>query len=199
MHHLRLSHRAGDALGLPEQLRELRDIECHDPAGRCRSTRGARHEREIRHDPRQLSLVHHLPVPALGTGADRGRATLDGAAGAAPDAPRPWQPRPLRSAGGPARWDGRFPRRERGLHVPAHRRLAHALQPAPADGGGAWLEDHSTYGTFVNDEPVRGASSCGSVTALRTRQPGRRMRLVQAVEDDGTRVRQRSSAFRSWT
>ena len=72
MLHLRLSHRCAALPGLPERLRELRDIELTMlPAGAA-ALGALAYEREIRRDPRQLSLVQHLPVPALGTAQTTG-------------------------------------------------------------------------------------------------------------------------------
>jgi pSer/pThr/pTyr-binding forkhead associated (FHA) protein len=48
-----------------------------------------------------------------------------------------------------------------------------------------WLEDHSTYGTFVNDEKVSGRIELRAGDRLRIGSPGVECELVLAVDDDG--------------
>ena len=50
-----------------------------------------------------------------------------------------------------------------------------------------WLEDHSTYGTFVNDEPgERRASQLRVGDRVRLGSPGVALEPDPAVDDDGT-------------
>ena len=185
MLHLRLSHRCAALPGLPERLRELRDIELTMlPAGAA-ALGALAHEREIRRDPRQLSLVQHLPVPALGTAQTTGerRSTV----------PPELHPTHLVHGshayalrGRPLALGSGVPTDRRGLRVdagPGVSRLHCSLRRQ--DGGGVWLEDHSTYGTFVNDERVSGRIELRVGDRLRIGSPGVECELVQAVEDDG--------------
>jgi len=52
--------------------------------------------------------------------------------------------------------------------------------------GYAWLEDRSTYGTFVNESPVRGAVALRVGDRVRLGNPGITLELIQVVDDDGT-------------
>jgi len=52
--------------------------------------------------------------------------------------------------------------------------------------GHAWLEDRSTYGTFVNESPVRGAVALRVGDRVRLGNPGVTLELIQVVDDDGT-------------
>jgi hypothetical protein len=183
--HVRLSHRYAALPGLAARLSELRDVE---PAvlPRGAAALGAlAWEREIRRDRRQLTLVQRLPVPGLAAvqTAREGRATV-------PLALRPTHlvhasrayalhGRPLTLGSGP-------PAGARGLELPAGpgvSRLHCSLQLT--NGGGVWLEDHSTYGTYVNEERISGRVELRAGDRLRIGSPGVECELVRAVDEDG--------------
>ena len=81
-----------------------------------------------------------------------------------------------------------------GSAVPGDRR-ALPLEPGPGisrshctlsgEGGAVWLDDHSTYGTFVNGERVTGRVELRAGDRLRVGSPGVECELVRAVDDDG--------------
>jgi pSer/pThr/pTyr-binding forkhead associated (FHA) protein len=48
-----------------------------------------------------------------------------------------------------------------------------------------WLDDHSTYGTFVNGDRVTGRVELRASDRLRVGSPGVECELVRAVDDDG--------------
>ena len=48
-----------------------------------------------------------------------------------------------------------------------------------------WLEDLSTYGTFVNGERIGGRMSLQAGDRLRLGTPGVECELVRVVDDDG--------------
>jgi hypothetical protein len=50
---------------------------------------------------------------------------------------------------------------------------------------GVWLEDLSTYGSFVNGERVGGRASLRAGDRLRLGSPGVECELVRVVDDDG--------------
>jgi hypothetical protein len=47
------------------------------------------------------------------------------------------------------------------------------------------VEDHSTHGSFVNDQPVRGRTLLATGDRLRLGTPGIELRLIAVVKDDG--------------
>jgi pSer/pThr/pTyr-binding forkhead associated (FHA) protein len=51
--------------------------------------------------------------------------------------------------------------------------------------GHAWLEDRSTYGTFVNGNPVRGTVALRVGDRVRLGSPGVSLDLIQVVDDHG--------------
>ncbi len=48
------------------------------------------------------------------------------------------------------------------------------------------VEDHSTYGSFVNDEKVSGRTALTVGDRLRLGSPGVTLELIQLVNDHGT-------------
>jgi len=50
---------------------------------------------------------------------------------------------------------------------------------------GPWLEDHSTYGTFLNGERVSGRVALRAGDRLRIGSPGIECELVRVVDGDG--------------
>ena len=53
------------------------------------------------------------------------------------------------------------------------------------DADGAWLEDQSTYGTFLNGERVGGRVALRAGDRLRLGNPGLELELVRVEEGDG--------------
>ena len=51
--------------------------------------------------------------------------------------------------------------------------------------GSVMIEDHSTYGSFVNDERVVGSTALTVGDRLRLGTPGVTLELIQLVNDDG--------------
>ena len=182
--HLRLSHRFAPLPGLHERLAEIRDCEA------VRLPRGAAalgalaYEQFLRRDGRGLTLVQHLPVP-LRPGPVRPLA----AAASVPAAMRPTHAvvasRAYRISPHPLTL---------GSAVPGDRR-ALLLEPGPgvsrshctlwSDGDATWLEDHSTYGTFVNGDRIAGRVALRAGDRVRVGSPGVECELVRVVDDDG--------------
>ena len=179
---LRLSHRFEGLPGLDEALAGIRD---------CRITRLPRgaaalgalaHEAALRQDGRALSLVQQLPLAAT---------TAPVAANAPGRVPPDARPTHLVL-------DGRAYRLGAvaltiGSSVPPGRR-ALAVEAGPGISrshcsvtveDGAWLDDHSTYGTWLNGERVGGRAELRAGDRIRLGTPGVECLLVRAVEDDG--------------
>jgi hypothetical protein len=182
--HLRLSHRFALLPGLHERLAEIRDCEV------VRLPRGAAalgalaYERFVRRDGRGLTLVQHLPVPLR---ADTVRA-------AAPEDSVPVAMRPTHAViASRAYRISRHPL-TLGAAVPGDRR-ALPLEPGPgvsrshctlwSDADATWLEDHSTYGTFVNGDRIAGRVALRVGDRVRVGSPGVECELVRVVDDDG--------------
>jgi hypothetical protein len=182
---IRLSHRCAALPGLAERLGELRDVQLGTLPRGAAALGALAFETEIRRDQRQLTLVQHLPVPALGAAPPAVRRSA---------IPADMRPTHLvhgslayRLAGRPLTLGADVPRDRRGVRVesgPGVSRLHCSLRHQ--DGGEIWLEDHSTYGTFVNEERIAGRIELRAGDRLRIGSPGVECELVRAVDDDGT-------------
>ena len=53
------------------------------------------------------------------------------------------------------------------------------------DAAGAWLEDRSTYGTYLNGERVGGRAALRAGDRLRLGNPGVELEMVRVVDGDG--------------
>jgi FHA domain len=182
---LRLSSRFAAFPGLEARLAGIRDCDI------ARLPRGAAAlgalawESNIRRDRGALTLVQQLPVALRGgvtPGGSRSRSSV----------PTDARPTHLVLASRAWRLDARP--LTLGAGVPEDRRAV-ALEPGPgvsrvhcsislADGS-AWLEDHSTYGTFLNGERIGGRVELRAGDRLRVGSPGVECELVRVVDDDG--------------
>ncbi len=182
---LRLSSRLSGLPGLEARLAGIRDCDI------ARLPRGAAAlgalawEGHIRQERGALALVQHLPV-ALRTGAETGRTSPSSSV------PEDSRPTHVVHSSRAYRIDSRP--LTIGAGVPPDRR-ALVLEPGPGisrshcsismAGGSAWLEDHSTYGTFLNGERVGGRVELRAGDRLRLGSPGIECELVRAVDEDG--------------
>jgi hypothetical protein len=182
---LRLSHRYAAMPGLVARLSEIRDIEVTQLVRGASALGALAWEKHIRQGERALTLVQQLPVPLRADAQGKGRAA---SAAVAPHA----RPTHVIHAGRAYRLSSRA--LTLGAEVPQHQR-ALPLEPGPGisrahcsislEVGAAWLEDHSTYGTFLNGERIGGRVELRAGDRLRIGSPGVECELVRAVEDDG--------------
>jgi hypothetical protein len=73
----------------------------------------------------------------------------------------------------------------RSLQVPAGPGVSRDHCRVVRRDGHAWLEDQSTYGTFVNDSPVRGAVALRVGDRVRLGNPGVTLELIQVLDEHG--------------
>lgn len=181
---LRLSHRWAGLPGFAERLASLRDCEVL-PLPRGAAALGAlAYERVLRRDPGAIVLVQRLPVPLrAGTAASVVAAT------AVPEEARPTHlvyrglarailDEPLAVGAAP-------PAGRRAVTVPAGPGISRVHCELARRADGVWLEDLSTYGSFVNGERVGGRVSLRAGDRLRLGSPGVECELVRVVDDDG--------------
>ena len=181
---LRVSHRWAGLPGFDARLAGLRDCEVLWLPRGAAAFGALAYEQVLRRDPGALVLVQRLPVPLR-------------AAGVSPAAPVPAVPpgeRPTHLvyrgrarailadplAIGAAVAGGR-----RALEVPAGPGISRLHCTLVRATDGVWLDDLSTYGTFVNGERVGGRMSLRAGDRLRLGSPGVECELVRVVEDDG--------------
>ncbi len=182
--HLRLSHRLAALPGLSDQLAEIRDCEVVVLPPGAAAIGALAWESAIRRDDGGLVLVQCLPTPL--------RASSPVIVPEAAAVPR-------------EAWPTHLIHRSRayvidqrpialGTATPAGRR-ALTVAPGPGisrlhctvlrDGDGVWLEDHSTYGSFVNEARINGRVQLRAGDRLRLGSPGVVCELVRLADDDG--------------
>ena len=180
--HLRVSHRWARVPGFMQRLAELRDCEVRVLPRGAAALGALAFERELRRDPSQLALVQRLPVAPARTSPPPAASPV-----ALADAPthvvhlgRAW---PL--AGAALHVGAAIPAGQRALTVAAGPGVSRIHCRLVRDAGGAWLEDLSTYGTFLNGERVGGRVALRAGDRLRLGSPGVGLELVRVVDDDG--------------
>jgi len=182
--HVRVSHRWSGLPGFSDRLAELRDCELRPLPIGAAALGALAFERTLRRGPGQLALVQRLPVPlARGPAA---AVTL--ASGVAPDE------RPSHVVYRGLAWPlgtqalqvgSAVPVGQRALHVSAGPGISRVHCRLTRDAAGAWLEDRSTYGTYLNGERVGGRAALRAGDRLRLGNPGVELELVRVVDGDG--------------
>jgi hypothetical protein len=182
--HLRVSYRWAALPGFSERLEALRDCEV------LRLPRGAAalgalaFERALRRDPAALVLVQRLPVaPRVATAA----AAAPG--NSVPPSERPthvvFRSRAHAIHAAPLAVGAAIPVGRRALVVPAGPGISRVHCALWRDADGVWLEDQSTYGTYVNGERIGGRVGLAVGDRLRVGNPGIELELLRVVDDDG--------------
>jgi len=183
--HLRVSHRWMSLPGFADRVAELRNCEVLALPRGAAALGALAFEGVLRRDPARLTLVQRLPVPLSAV------SVAPATTGMRVD-PRE---RPTHVV-----YRGRaWPLRADPLHVgsavaPGLRSLGVAAGPGVSrthcrlvrDADGAWLEDQSTYGTFLNGERAGGRVALRAGDRLRLGNPGLELELVRVEDDDGT-------------
>ena len=182
---LLLSDRACGALGLAAQLSSLPGVSVRSLARGAAALGSLRFAGEIRRPAGQVVLVTHL----TGTGsAEPGSAAVRVAH--VPSAEQPthlvYEGRALAISGVPLAVGWSVPSGERTLHVPATPGVSRNHCSFVRRDGNALLEDHSTYGTYVNDSPVRGVVALRVGDRVKLGNPGVSLGLIRLVDDHAT-------------
>lgn len=182
---LRLSHRVAALPGLRERFEALRDCTVQVLPTGAAALGALRYDDAIRRPSDSLALVYHLPTPRA---ASEAPVAAHIEATPAPLRPthvlfqgRAWQisEQPLAigwSVNGVAR----------GLTLPtAVPGVSRSHCTLVRRNGAVLVEDHSTYGSFVNEERVLGHTVLTVGDRLRLGSPGVTLELIQLVNDHG--------------
>jgi len=183
---LRVSQRVASMPGLLDRLRTLRDctIQVLPPAA---AAWGAlQYETSIRRSPDALALVYQLPVPLAET-AELASSDVE----ATPPQLRPthvlFQGRAWSITDQPLTIGWSVEGGKRALVLPsALPGISRAHCTVVRRNGTVMVEDHSTYGSFVNDEKVSGRTALTVGDRLRLGSPGVTLEMIQLVDDHGT-------------
>jgi hypothetical protein len=183
---LRLSQRVAALPGLVERLQTLRDCTIQTLPSAAAARGALQYERSIRRAPDSLVLIYQLPVPR----AERDDAPI-AEVEATPPQLRPthvlFQGRAWRIDERPLTIGWAVEGRERALILPsALPGISRAHCTLVRRNGAVMIEDHSTYGSFVNDEKVAGRTALTVGDRVRLGSPGITLEMIQLVNDDGT-------------
>jgi hypothetical protein len=182
--HLRVSHRWAALPGFLERLEGLRDCEARALPRGAAALGALACERTLRRDPSALVLVQRLPVPLLATAAVTAAPKQ-----AVPDGERPthavYMSRAHAIHAAPLVVGASIPGGQRALEVPAGPGISRVHCALWRDADGVWLEDRSTYGTYLNGERIGGRVALAAGDRLRVGSPGVELELVREVDDDG--------------
>lgn len=182
---LRVSQRVAAMPGLLERFQTLRDCALQVLPPAAAALGALEYDSVIRRPADSLALVYQLPVP---------RAESADTYAADPEETPP-QLRPTHVLFQGRAWgiseqaltigwavDGR----RRALILPnALPGISRAHCTLSRRHGAVIVEDHSTYGTFVNDEKVVGRTALTVGDRLRLGSPGVTLELIQLVNDNG--------------
>jgi hypothetical protein len=180
---LRLSPRLAAFPGLLERFGTLRDCEVR-LLPRGAAAFGALQQEATISRPDSLALVYHLPVER----AAGGEFTAQPEATPAPLRPTHllFQGRAWRISDQPLVIGWSVGEQRRALALPsASPGVSRSHCTVVRRNGAVMIEDHSTYGSYVNEERVAGRTALTVGDRLRLGSPGVTLELIQLVNDDG--------------
>ena len=180
---LRLGPRIAAYPGLVERFGTLRDCEVRLLPRGAAALGTLQHEATVSR-PDSLALVYHLPI-ARATGAE---STAEPEATPAPLRPTHllFQGRAWRISDQPLVIGWSVDAQRRALVLPSSSPgVSRAHCTVVRRNGAVMIEDHSTYGSYVNEERVAGRTALTVGDRLRLGSPGVTLELIQLVNDDG--------------
>ena len=182
---LRVSHRVATLPGLVERFSTLRDCELKVLPQGASAMGALSHMDSIARSAESLALVYQLPVPRAETAASVA-VEYD----STPPQSRPthvlFQGRAWRITERPLAVGWSVEGKPRRLTLPsAAPGVSRAHCTLLRKNGSVLVEDHSTYGSFVNEERVVGSTPLTVGDRLRLGSPGITLELIQMVNDDG--------------
>ncbi len=181
---VRVSSRLAALPGFMEQLSTLRDCALHVLPHGAAAFGALLHQSSIERSAEALALITQLPVQ---------RAELEGVSALDDETPAPLRPTHVLFQGRAWRIDEQplvvgwaVNGDARALHLPsAAPGLSRQHCTLVRRNGAVLIEDHSTYGSFVNEERVVGRSVLQVGDRVRLGAPGVSFEMIQLVTDDG--------------
>jgi hypothetical protein len=181
---LRVSQRVAALPGLIDRLAGLRDCQVSVLPHAAAAIGALQYEAAIRRPADSLALVYQLPTPRAASVA----------AVSTPEA-TPTQLRPTHLLYQGRAWAISDRPLAIGWSIDAGKRALTLPSASPGvsrshcsvvrKNGSVMIEDHSTYGSYVNDERVVGHTALTVGDRLRLGSPGVTLELIQLVKDDG--------------
>ena len=182
---LRLSHRVAALPGLRERFEALRDCIVEVLPQGAAALGALKYQAAVRRPAESLALVYHLPTPRA-EGEELAPTHIE----ETPSSMRPthvlFQGRAWRISDQPLAVGWSLNGVARGLALPsAAPGVSRSHCTLVRRNGAVIVEDHSTYGSFVNDERVVGRTILTVGDRLRLGAPGVTLELIQLVNDHG--------------
>lgn len=182
---LRVSHRVASMPGLLDRFKTLRDCVIQVLPSAAGAMGALQYEAAVRRPADSLALVYQLPVPRV-----ENEETQAADFEATPPQLRPthilFQGRAWSISDQPLTIGWSVEGRKRAMTLPsALPGISRAHCTLVRRNGAVTVEDHSTYGSFVNDEKVSGRTTLTVGDRLRLGSPGITLELIQLVNDDG--------------
>jgi hypothetical protein len=182
---LRVSHRVAALPGLLERFRALKECSVQVAPRGAAALGALQYEAAIRRPADALALVYQLPVASAASSA-----TSEMGFEATPAPLRPthvlFEGRAWRLNEKPLVIGWQVANGARALRLPAAAPgISRAHCTLTRRNGAVLVEDHSTYGTYVNEERVVGRTTLTVGDRLRLGSPGVTLELIQLVNDDG--------------
>jgi hypothetical protein len=182
---LRVSQRVASLPGLLDRFKTLRDCTLRVLPPAAAALGALQYDKAIRRSVDSLALIYQLPVP-LAENADMAAQDVE----STPAQLRPthvlFQGRAWNISEQPLTIGWAVEGRPRALTLPnALPGISRAHCTLVRRNGAVVVEDHSTYGSFVNDEKVSGRTTLTVGDRLRLGSPGLTLEMIQLVSDDG--------------
>jgi hypothetical protein len=180
---LRLAPRIAAFPGLLDRFNTLRDCQIRVLPHGAAALGTLQHEATISR-PDSLALVYHLPIAR----AAGGESTAQPEATPAPLRPTHllFQGRAWRISDQPLVIGWSVEAQRRALVLPSSSPgVSRAHCTVVRRNGAVMIEDHSTYGSYVNEERVAGRTALTVGDRVRLGSPGVTLDLIQLVNDDG--------------
>jgi hypothetical protein len=180
---LRLTPRIAAFPGLLDRFNTLRDCQIRVLPHGAAALGTLQHEATISR-PDSLALVYHLPIAR----AAGGESTAQPEATPAPLRPTHllFQGRAWRISDQPLVIGWSVEAQRRALVLPSSSPgVSRAHCTVVRRNGAVMIEDHSTYGSYVNEERVAGRTALTVGDRVRLGSPGVTLDLIQLVNDDG--------------
>jgi hypothetical protein len=183
---LRVSHRIAELPGLIERLSTLRDCDIQELPRGAAAIGALAHQGSIQRSPEALTPIYQLPVEAT-----HDELAAPSAASALPVEERPthvlYQGKAWKLGRNALTVGWSVPPGSRALQLPSSSPGVSRSHCTLVDRGGSVLiEDHSTYGSFVNEERVNGRSMLAVGDRVRLGTPGVTLELIRVIDDDAT-------------
>jgi hypothetical protein len=182
---LRVSQRIAALPGLLDRFRALRECEVQVLPRGAAALGALQYENAIKRTADSLALVYQLPIPSASSAA--------GEVHEFESTPAPLRPthvlfqgRAWRISEQPLVIGWSVDGVPRALVLPAAAPgISRSHCTLTRRNGAVLVQDHSTYGSYVNDERVAGRTTLTVGDRLRLGSPGVTLELIQLVNDDG--------------